>query len=654
MTSAPIPVVIGPTDAGQVLLLKEALQPHGFLLTACASTQAMLERLATHQDQVVLVDGSLPEMSQAAWLRRLLVDHPEVVVIIMTGPEHEAQALEAVARGADDYLVTSPHMGHLSALPVVIQAAMERRHLKQERDRLQAELTKAQEAATRVDQLKTDIVSMVSHELRTPLATINEFTAILMDGLAGPTTSHQQEYLKIIRGNIDRLARIVDELLDMAKLDAGRVALAKRWVEVRPLLEQIAQSMQPLAVDRQLQLDVRVPETDPGLFADPDKVTQVLVNLLSNAIKFSKGPGCVTVSLEVLPNELQFRVQDTGIGIEPEHLPKLFQKFQQFHRAQGSPHARGTGLGLAISKRLVELHGGRIWVESQPGAGSTFSFTLPRYHVEEVFTAYVHAGIEQAKQNQACFSIVVLSLADFTQLKGRYGLDEMTRVLKEIEEVVQETIRHRSGDLVVRWQRGEMVLVLAEVDKAGSQAIAERVKRAIDARPYQLGQVPQSMAVVTSTVTYPDEAGSEEALLRLAETRLQQVPHGKLRIMVVDDEPKIRRFLKDMLELREFEVLTAASGPDALEQLKSQPVHLIMLDLMMPVMDGYQVYHLLKENPTTKDIPVLIVTAKGERADRVLGLDSPNYNYLTKPFEIESLMAKIQTLLQEAPNGHRP
>ena len=149
--------------------------------------------------------------------------------------------------------------------------------------------------------------------------------------------------------------------------------------------------------------------------------------------------------------------------------------------------------------------------------------------------------------------------------------------------------------------------------------------------------------------TYPEEAATCDALLRITESRMQQQDSYKVRIMVGDDEPKIRQFLKEALELREYAVLTAASGPDALEQLKHERVNLILLDLMMPVMDGYEFYHVLKETPQLTDIPVIIVTARGERKDRQLGMDTASYNYVSKPFQIEDLLAKVQEVLQQRP-----
>ena len=153
------------------------------------------------------------------------------------------------------------------------------------------------------------------------------------------------------------------------------------------------------------------------------------------------------------------------------------------------------------------------------------------------------------------------------------------------------------------------------------------------------------ISLSNTTATYPDEALTEDELLKVTERKLQRYEKPRTRIMVIDDEPKIRRFLKEALELREYEVVAAASGPDALEQLKSQAVDLILLDVVMPVMDGYEIYHLLKENPQTRDVPVIMVTGKGERKDRQLGMESVTYNYIPKPFQLEDLLAKIREVL---------
>lgn len=381
----------------------------------------------------------------------------------------------------------------------------------------------------RAEYLKDEFVSTVSHELRTPLATIKEFTGILADRIAGPLTPKQQEYLGIIKANVERLARIIDDLLDMAKIEAGRVVLNKALVAVGPLLTQVLQSMRPLADGKQLALTVQVPSDVQGIFADADKVTQVLVNLVSNAIKFTDGPGRVTLRVTENTNELRFDVEDTGVGIPSEELPKLFERFQQLRRSAGVSGAGGTGLGLAICKRLVELHGGRIWVTSTPGQGSVFSFTMPTYHVEEVFREYLKTAVEEAKRRQGHVSVVVFTIATAQELKAHYGLEVVGRLLQAVEEAVRELVRRRTGDVVIRWQGGETVLVLAEVDPAGARAIGSRVKRTLEERTFAVGTTTLHAPILVATATYPDDALSEELLLQCLERQLHRAAQPKTR-----------------------------------------------------------------------------------------------------------------------------
>jgi CheY-like chemotaxis protein len=190
-----------------------------------------------------------------------------------------------------------------------------------------------------------------------------------------------------------------------------------------------------------------------------------------------------------------------------------------------------------------------------------------------------------------------------------------------------------------------VVVFLAEVDRQGCQAIAQRIKRLAAEHAFLVGGKAVPLPVIAVTATYPDEALTEEELLQVTEARLRALTSRTLRILVVDDEQKARDLLKKTLEGHGYKVLTSAGGPQALAQLSTESVDLILLDLMMPGIDGYEVYHLIREDPKTKDIPVIIVTGKGERKDRELGLERPTYNYIVKPFQVEELLAKVREVL---------
>jgi signal transduction histidine kinase len=238
------------------------------------------------------------------------------------------------------------------------------------------ELEVANERLRELDQLKSTFVSIVSHELRTPMTSIKGYVENMLDGLTGYLTEKQFSYLGRVKYNVERLTRMINDLLDLSRIEAGRVELALRPVSLLELVTEVLESLQALAREKSLTLEARYADLLSMIHGDRDKLHQVLTNLIQNAIKFTPPGGAVLVESLVRDDQfVQVSVTDTGCGIQPEDLAKVFEKF---YRGESTPtDARGAGLGLAIVKSLVELHGGRIWVESVPGAGSRFFFTIP-------------------------------------------------------------------------------------------------------------------------------------------------------------------------------------------------------------------------------------------------------------------------------------
>jgi len=240
-----------------------------------------------------------------------------------------------------------------------------------------AELMVANQRLAELDKMKSDFVSNVSHELRTPLTAIKGSTDNMIDGLTGELNEKQVRYLTRIKSNTDRLARLINELLDLARMEAGRIDLKPTDLSLVPLTKEAAESLRPMATEKLVDLEIASADASVTAWADRDKVTQVLMNIIGNAIKFTPPHGRVTVAVERNgAGWVQLSVTDTGPGIPAEETDKIFAKFYQAAQA-GKQKTKGTGLGLAISKALVEMHGGRLWVESEVGKGSVFSFTLP-------------------------------------------------------------------------------------------------------------------------------------------------------------------------------------------------------------------------------------------------------------------------------------
>src|SRR5262249_46150450 len=228
-----------------------------------------------------------------------------------------------------------------------------------------------------LDRMKSDFVSNVSHELRTPLTAIKGSVDNMLDGLTGSINEKQVRYLARIKSNTDRLSRLINDLLDLSRIESGGVEVRSTAFTLTALAEEVSEHLRSLAAEKLIRIEV--PPRDPKLtvWADRDKVTQVLMNLIGNAVKFTPQNGKVTVAVEKNGDDyVQISVDDTGPGILPEEKNKIFSKFYQVaHVDKQKP--KGSGLGLAISKALVEMHGGKIWVESEVGKGSTFYFTLP-------------------------------------------------------------------------------------------------------------------------------------------------------------------------------------------------------------------------------------------------------------------------------------
>jgi len=231
-------------------------------------------------------------------------------------------------------------------------------------------------AEVEADRAKTEFVSMVSHELRTPMTSIKGYTDLLLMGATGVLSDDQQKFLSVVKDNVDRLSILVNDLLDISRIESGRMMLLPKTMHVGKVIDQIIAAMRIRTMDKGLTLRSDVPPALPEVTADPNRVAQILTNLVGNACQYTPTGGEIVVSARVHDGEMHISVRDTGIGIAPENLAKIFDRFFRADDplVQETP---GTGLGLSIVESLVEMHEGRIWVESEMGGGSTFTFTLP-------------------------------------------------------------------------------------------------------------------------------------------------------------------------------------------------------------------------------------------------------------------------------------
>jgi signal transduction histidine kinase len=332
---------------------------------------------------LVLLDLNLPDSHGAETFRRIMQKAPNVPVVILSGQDDEELATKAVHMGVQDYLVK----GDITSkqLERALRYAVERQALLRS-----LEISRKQQI-----EFKNQFLLHVSHELRTPLTCIHQYVTLLLDGLAGPMAPDQTDHLKTVLKSVNQLHAMIRDLLEATRADSGKLRIEPRCIDIGELIQQAVAMMQPTAAEKHVRLETGPDQAIPLVYADPDRTLEVLINLIDNGIKFTPAEGSVVVKasmVETDPTAVYLSVVDSGRGIPPESLPLVFERLYQDPDAVDGNRA-GLGLGLFIAKEIVTLQGGRMWVASQPGSGSTFSFTLPLYSMAKLLLPVItHQG----------------------------------------------------------------------------------------------------------------------------------------------------------------------------------------------------------------------------------------------------------------------
>jgi signal transduction histidine kinase len=357
-------------DAAARKTFGNILKVKGYDVESAASGQEAISKVKTKFFNIVFIDIRLPDMNGLELLKAVNGSSENTVAIMVTAYASIDSSIEAINKGAYSYITKPIDMDQIM---LVIEKALEKQHLSMENKRLLRELKEANEKLSEMDKRKSAFVANVSHEFKNPLAVIKESLALVIDGLVGKITPKQKEMLEGGKRNVERLIRLVTDLLDISKIEAGKVELKREKVDIRALIEEISKTYENEISNKGLILKEDIPEDIGDIWADRDKLTEVIINLLNNAIKYTD-KGSIDIKVTGTMKEIRFEIDDTGHGIAKENLKKVFDKFERITAEK----QEGTGLGLPITKDIVELHKGKIWVESEPGKGSKFIFTLPR------------------------------------------------------------------------------------------------------------------------------------------------------------------------------------------------------------------------------------------------------------------------------------
>lgn len=341
----------------------------------------------------------------------------------------------------------------------------------------------------RLDKMKDEFISTVSHELRTPLTTIKSAVENLQDGISGPLNEKQERVLTIANRNVDRLSRIINDLLDLSRLESGKAWLQKKRVDVVPLLQETVQNFQLTARAKRLAMEGLVPKGLPPVYADPDLLVQVLNNLLDNALRFAKSR--VVVEARVVRQDVEVTVSDDGPGIPEDKMKSLFTKFVQLDRPMGGEGYKGTGLGLAICKEIIDRHGGRIWAVSRPGEWTQFHLAMRRYKDETDFREILlqtFRGMDLGEGHVALFLVSV------------EGKD--TNSLAAVGEKIRRQVLRKGDVLIDHPARNEMIAFAATTPE-GAGVMRQRMGAALESAPFYMAMR-----------LYPDDGEDPEMLIR--------------------------------------------------------------------------------------------------------------------------------------------
>ena len=345
-----------------------------------------VELCQSAQPDCVLVDYLLPDLDGIAFLAALEIDLAALPfpIIMLTGYGNEMIVAEAMRAGAADYL--SKDVLSITSLSRAITNAVEKHRLRRALDEQRRLLWLANAELRRRNGEICNFYHMLSHELKTPLTAAREFVAILLDDLAGPVNETQREYLGIVKASCDQMTLGLNDLLDVARLDTGKLRLVPKRAEMATVVEQAVTMMSPMAQSVAIDLSHQIEAGLPDMMMDARRILQVLTNLIGNALKFTPSGGRVVIRATSSPPEQEgvlVAVSDTGRGIAPEVRSRIFERLYQA-RVEEDVFEGGLGLGLYICREVIKLHRGEIWVESTLGQGSTFFFTLPPYGVSMI------------------------------------------------------------------------------------------------------------------------------------------------------------------------------------------------------------------------------------------------------------------------------
>jgi signal transduction histidine kinase/CheY-like chemotaxis protein len=501
-------------------------------------------------------------------------------------------------------------------------------------------ILRAKEELERASKFKDQFLSTMSHELRTPLNAVLGFSDLLTEERYGPLNDKQRRYVNHIHTGGKHLLNLINDILDLSKIEAGRLQLAIESVTVSVSFAEVMDTMRPLA-DKKAQTLLQRARQDLSVRADVTRFKQVLMNLVGNAIKFTPEGGRIELVAQELGDTIRVEVHDSGPGIPPEEQKRIFEAFYRLRHADKA--VEGTGLGLAITQRLVEMHGGQLGIESQPGEGSCFYFTLPSiptFKKEEVRPV----GSEP-KAPESTHILVIEDDPAAAQLLQSHLSSAGYRV------VLCDQPQH-AVEIAARLQPGAVTMDIIMKPINGWDLLSN------------LKSDPRTSQIPVIVVTIVDQPGTgallgvDEYIVKPVEkaTLLASVERclnnrgrtGRARpILIVEDDTPTREFISEFLSKQGYVVTTAADGAEARARVAASLPELVILDLILPKVNGFQLIAEWKVDPRTADLPIFVLTSKDldPEEKEYIRMNAGALFHKQEPWQ-EALIRQLQRVVQ--------
>ncbi|MCK4922274.1 MAG: response regulator [Bacteroidales bacterium] len=489
----------------------------------------------------------------------------------------------------------------LEALSEELQEQSE--ELKRSSDELQEqnlELETQRNQVEEANRLKSEFLSNMSHELRTPLNSINALSQVLITQAKSKLDDDENNYLEIIERNGKRLLSLINSILDLSKIEAGKMDIMPQAVSVNSLLTIIKENMQALTESSSISFNLNVDENLPHVETDEARIHQVLLNIISNAVKFTE-KGSVTVSAKQDKENVIIAVKDTGIGISAEMLPHIFDEFRQLD-GSSSRQYEGTGLGLAIAYKLIKVLGGNISVKSKLNEGTVFTITVP---------------VKWQREFKPEDAIVLGTFHPKTSKKTILVVDDDPEIVSNISKYF-----HKSDYNTISASSGKEALILAEKHQPFAITL-DIIMPEMDGWEVlqKLKDNPETKNIPVIVVSGSDDRDTGYALgavgyinkpvnKKLLISEIKKLNRAPESVMIVDDNEFELKQMAEIIEEENINTILANSGEDCIKKLKEKVPDILVLDLLMPGMDGFQVLERIRGIPETKNLPVIIVTAK--------------------------------------------